>query len=548
MGEISGADEKLEQQGGEIGGLAAPPDDAGGSEGDPPSGVAETPQGSAPPQAPEAVPEQTPSSSPGSLSDASNARPAENPLAQNTAPAQKAPPALGVQSATRGAQLAKEIEHLSKTAPNSPEYYVRLGRYFSVPASVVSMFPMDFALRFATEQYQRSLKENSPDGVTGAGPQAGTSDRNATPPQDIKSGSAENPAAPVNGTAPLEQPAPNASLTQPQGLGIRRGAPTKAPSAPRGAQEPPTFLGELEDQLKDKLKEIGEAAGHLFGHDSRQTVEVRKGDTLVNIAKRLGVPYQQLRDANPQIEDPAKIEIGDKINVPGHSGAGKTGTAFPAATASTDAAPGAQQGDTYVVKKGKNLLDLSEEMGVPIEILMQANHIKGNPWDVGAGTVIKRPQQSLRQEFAEWLDDKRHPNKVIDVDKTLSILHKNASPGYTGNCARSIWDAMKAAGTKLPETSHAKDGGPILEKIGFRKWTNTLDGYIPRKGDVVVIDKIPGDDKHQWGHMAMFDGKHWVSDTVQMGPDQKKMEKGWSGMWANLKYKDSHVPFTIYRP
>jgi len=75
-----------------------------------------------------------------------------------------------------------------------------------------------------------------------------------------------------------------------------------------------------------------------------------------------------------------------------------------------------------------------------------------------------------------------------------------------------------------------------LEKIGYRKWTTTLDGYAPKKGDVVVIKQIPG---HKNGHMAMFDGKHWISDTVQTGK---------SGMWSNLAFVRAKAPFAIYRP
>lgn len=181
MGEISGTDEQLGEQprGNETGDLAAPPNDAGGSAGDTTSGVAEGPQGSAPSQTSEA-PKQTPSLSPGPLPASGDARPAEIPPAQNnpSAPAQRTASAPVTSPAARGAQLAKEIEDLSKTAPNSPEYYVRLARYFSVPPAVVSMFPTDFALRFATEQYQKSL-QNSAGDVAGTNQQGGDASKGA---------------------------------------------------------------------------------------------------------------------------------------------------------------------------------------------------------------------------------------------------------------------------------------------------------------------------------------------------------------------------------
>ncbi|OGN87360.1 MAG: hypothetical protein A2X23_05425 [Chloroflexi bacterium GWC2_73_18] len=44
---------------------------------------------------------------------------------------------------------------------------------------------------------------------------------------------------------------------------------------------------------------------------------VKAGDTLSGIADTLGVTLQQLLAANPQISDPDKIKIGDKIYIPG---------------------------------------------------------------------------------------------------------------------------------------------------------------------------------------------------------------------------------------
>ncbi len=44
---------------------------------------------------------------------------------------------------------------------------------------------------------------------------------------------------------------------------------------------------------------------------------VQRGDNLTRIARNCGVAYRDLRAANPQIENPSRIEVGDRITMPG---------------------------------------------------------------------------------------------------------------------------------------------------------------------------------------------------------------------------------------
>lgn len=43
---------------------------------------------------------------------------------------------------------------------------------------------------------------------------------------------------------------------------------------------------------------------------------VRKGDTLIAIAKRFHITLAALREANPQVTDPTKLQIGAKLVIP----------------------------------------------------------------------------------------------------------------------------------------------------------------------------------------------------------------------------------------
>ena len=65
------------------------------------------------------------------------------------------------------------------------------------------------------------------------------------------------------------------------------------------------------------------------------------------------------------------------------------------------------------------------------------------------------------------------------------------------------------------------------------KRTNTE--YVPKKGDVAVIQPYPGGDPN--GHIAMYDGQSWVSDF--------KQRDVWGGPGGYRKNKPTCV---IYRP
>ena len=51
-------------------------------------------------------------------------------------------------------------------------------------------------------------------------------------------------------------------------------------------------------------------------HETEQAHVVEAGDTMVRIAEHYGVSLPALIDANPQVSDPTRIEIGQRINIP----------------------------------------------------------------------------------------------------------------------------------------------------------------------------------------------------------------------------------------
>jgi hypothetical protein len=119
-----------------------------------------------------------------------------------------------------------------------------------------------------------------------------------------------------------------------------------------------------------------------------------------------------------------------------------------------------------------------------------------------------------------------------DNAKAVEHVDDNAEDESIGECARYVREAVEAGGVTLIRHGSAKDYGPSLIAVGFEAMPATaIDA--PEAGDVGVVQPIPG---HPNGHMAMFDGKLWVSDFEQM-----------HGLYPNAEYRTLKPPVTIYR-
>jgi LysM repeat protein len=103
-------------------------------------------------------------------------------------------------------------------------------------------------------------------------------------------------------------------------------------------------------------------------------VTVREGETLSEIADRLGVPMSRLMTING-ISDPDMVQAGRVLKVPG-GGAG--GVSRSASSAS----------GTVTVKEGETLSEIAERHGMSVERLMAINGIS-DPDHVEAGRSLR---------------------------------------------------------------------------------------------------------------------------------------------------------------
>jgi RHS repeat-associated protein len=126
------------------------------------------------------------------------------------------------------------------------------------------------------------------------------------------------------------------------------------------------------------------------------------------------------------------------------------------------------------------------------------------------------------------------PAQKINKDKIVDTMDKNAhgTNTYNGYCASACRKGLRAGGVKVPLVNghrypNANEYGPVLLKNGASIVPEK--GYVPEKGDVVVFEG-GGPHNHPNGHIAIYDGKQWISDTrqTQMAPNRSGYPGGYT--------------------
>ncbi|EPH9894175.1 glycoside hydrolase family 19 protein [Providencia stuartii] len=111
--------------------------------------------------------------------------------------------------------------------------------------------------------------------------------------------------------------------------------------------------------------------------------------------------------------------------------------------------------------------------------------------------------------------------------KKKALIHGGASIKNSGI------NSAKDYGSWLIENGFTPVPGAEAQKEGI-----SYSVLGQQKCDVVIIERLknPKNARSIHGHMAMFDGKHWVSDFVQQ-----------RGFYPNQEYRDESTPFVLYR-
>lgn len=120
-----------------------------------------------------------------------------------------------------------------------------------------------------------------------------------------------------------------------------------------------------------------------------------------------------------------------------------------------------------------------------------------------------------------------------DIEKATIYLTEHAENESKGCCARYVRLAIMAGGCPIyprcyPSSADKYD--TFLPKLGFMEIERKR--YQPQKGDVIVI-KAKG--THSDGHIAMYNGKYWISDFRQRD------------MFGGNAYRGKGTEYHLYR-
>lgn len=113
---------------------------------------------------------------------------------------------------------------------------------------------------------------------------------------------------------------------------------------------------------------------------------------------------------------------------------------------------------------------------------------------------------------------------------------------YTGKCARYVNDAFRKAGFIMSGNGADVARNAINSKQGFQEVKYDAN-YVPQKGDIMSLPRGFGQSS-KYGHVAVFNGTHWVSDAVQRVRGNTAATNDVS--WANIKSGKSKPTIARY--
>lgn len=99
------------------------------------------------------------------------------------------------------------------------------------------------------------------------------------------------------------------------------------------------------------------------------------------------------------------------------------------------------------------------------------------------------------------------------VSKAADFALKNAADRSLKDCALYVNNALRAQGIRINGNGVAVAGNLIKSGQGFHQVAYSKD-YVPQIGDVMSM-KSNSKSGHNWGHVAIYTKKGWVSDFRQ---------------------------------
>ena len=182
-----------------------------------------------------------------------------------------------------------------------------------------------------------------------------------------------------------------------------------------------------------------------------RTYVVKKGETLMKIAKAEHVKLSELASAN-KLTKTAALKIGQKLTIPAKAEAPVTAVASatpattPAIAFATAPVTSAVSGNSYTVKSGDSLWKIAKANNVSVAAIKQANNLSSDSLKVNqklvipAGTAPAAAAPVTTASAGAW-----QPGTQVDNGQTTHIVDINEPLGSIAKKYNvSVADLMKA--------------------------------------------------------------------------------------------------------
>lgn len=252
---------------------------------------------------------------------------------------------------------------------------------------------------------------------------------------------------------------------------------------------------------------------------SLTTYKVRRGDTLISIAKKFGISYRELMRING-LKSPS-IKVGQKLKVP------RKATAKAEVKKKPKKRERVKRYKLYRVRKGDSLQKIAKRFGVRVSDIKKANGLRGNLIRVGQrlripvkGSVTAKSRKS-RSKTTYITYRVRRGDSLIKIAKKFgtSVKSIKKANGLKSNFIRVGQRLRIPVNRFIFERRYVKKPSfklsllPVDGKI--RKGLRGIDILSPCGEKVKAIDEgmviYSGDDIAPYGNMVILKHDGYIS-------------------------------------
>jgi murein DD-endopeptidase MepM/ murein hydrolase activator NlpD len=268
--------------------------------------------------------------------------------------------------------------------------------------------------------------------------------------------------------------------------------------------------------------------------------EVRPGDTLSEIAKRLGVSVEELATANG-LDDPNFIVAGHLLVVPSDGGSATE----------------------YVVQRGETLSDIAEKVGIPVAQLAAANGLDDPNWVPSGRLLAVPPVGSIAPTPALATPPSNGRYRVRPGDALSGIAIQLGVPLGQLAAANGIRDPDLIVEGQVISVPNAWEcpiaGATFVNDYGYVRPDgarhNGVDLFAPRGTSILApvggtVERYPNPSGGEAVQLYGRDGNRYyfahLDDYGEGGTVSSGAIIGYVGNTGEAKYTSSHLHFEIH--